>query len=109
MVRNQIAHRFPLKASLTYTLDPPVTALGYPEDTNSGYNAFTDPSCSTPDEMFLKFSTWISSYFDHPDPLSGDLDKAWKGDGRDSFRKMTPDDLQLHYEPAAAAPTDFLL
>lgn len=85
-------------------------SLGYEQDINLGYNAFADPSCAGPEEMLAKFSTWLSSYFDHPDPGALDgLDMGWKEDSRNSFGNMSPEELAVLFEPSALIRADALM
>ncbi|EEB93610.1 hypothetical protein MPER_07705, partial [Moniliophthora perniciosa FA553] len=54
--------------------DSPHLCFGYevPEGEKT-YDPWTDPNCKTPEELYQNFGFWVSSFYDHPNPLSGKL------------------------------------
>ncbi|KAJ7804532.1 hypothetical protein B0H14DRAFT_2383634, partial [Mycena olivaceomarginata] len=52
--------------------DPPYTSLGYElPGQDSVYDPWTDPDYPTPEQLYNNFQHWVSSYYNHPDILSG--------------------------------------
>ncbi|EPQ57222.1 hypothetical protein GLOTRDRAFT_39020 [Gloeophyllum trabeum ATCC 11539] len=85
--------------------DPPYFAFGYELDGEvDPYNPWTDPNIKTHEERYRIFQYWVSSYYDHLDITSGSmsgLDYRHRTE-QASIDSMSPEELSLMYEEAAA-------
>lgn len=79
--------------------EPPHTCFGYehPSPLSTFYDPETDPDLKTPHEKQEQFQLWVSSFFDHPNPDSGDL-ATTKTCGRDAtVTKWSEEELEWYF------------
>ncbi|KAK7037590.1 hypothetical protein VNI00_011082 [Paramarasmius palmivorus] len=72
------------------------------------YDPWTDPNCTTPEELYQNFGFWVSSFYDHPDPLSGklsDMDIRTRTNEA-TLIKWTPEELSKYYTQDAAVRSE---
>ncbi|KAJ7209189.1 hypothetical protein GGX14DRAFT_453255 [Mycena pura] len=82
--------------------DPPVQALGYPHPGPVGaYDVFTDPECTTREQIFDRFVPWVSSYYKHPDIASGIL-SGLKCTEKQTVNKWTDEEKAKYCDKEAA-------
>ena len=87
--------------------DPPFLALGY-DKPPEGYDPFADPSLSGTQAIFNNFTYWVSEYYDHPGLASRSLNGLdfSKHGKKPSVESMTAEEMELTFEPVAAARTE---
>ncbi|KAF9259298.1 alpha/beta-hydrolase [Marasmius fiardii PR-910] len=73
------------------------------------YYPLEDPDLKTPHEKYQQFSVWISSFFDHRDPDSGDLhflDVMMMMSNDATTTKWSKEELELYFNEEAAVRTE---
>ncbi|KAG7087822.1 hypothetical protein E1B28_013761 [Marasmius oreades] len=90
--------------------DPPYLCFGFKMPDIRYYDTWTDPDLKTPQEKVQKFSVWVSSFFDHPNPDSGDvrdMDLTAKQGGNATVAKWTSKEFERYFSEGAAVRSDF--
>ncbi|KAF8148346.1 hypothetical protein K438DRAFT_1625545, partial [Mycena galopus ATCC 62051] len=89
--------------------DPPYLGLGYsPPEEKNFYNPFADPDYRTPEEKYVNFQHWASSYYDHPDITLGHASgiSYVKRTTKRTYETWTDAQKKAYFDTEAAARTE---
>ncbi|KAF9259299.1 hypothetical protein L218DRAFT_974660 [Marasmius fiardii PR-910] len=74
------------------------------------YDPWTDTDAKTPQEKYQRFLVWASSFYDHPNPESGDLcdiDLISKGTADNTITKWSNEEFERYFNKEAAVRSEF--